>query len=171
MGVRAPSLGVTFDLLPRPLHWPGGGLVSCPDPTLCKEKGLVNNLGPGKGIWASLSKSCDYLPQEFRSTNHKVGIELPALLQSECRFILQLNTQLCLQNQEKCRYSPDPFSLAEGGVWARAQSVNEVEDPGAGVQCVKLCGGGLVQEVGCVVVVGDILVCLLVLTRYYWHCL
>ena len=46
-----------------------------------------------------------------------------------------------------------------------------MEDPGAGVQCVKLCGGGLVQEVGCVVVVGDILVCLLVLTRYYWHCL
>ena len=56
-------------------------VVSCPDPTLCEEKGIcmVNMdtfLGPGKGInfehpnqIAVLSTSCDFLPQEFGSTN------------------------------------------------------------------------------------------------------
>ena len=84
-------------VIPHPTIWLSLAyiIVSCPDPTLCKGKGLVNNntiLGPEIGIWTSQSDQIlsKYLPQ---GTNHNVGcicyaIKLPWSTsdQSECRF-------------------------------------------------------------------------------------
>ena len=81
------------------------------------------------------SKSRDYLPQEFRMTNHNAGLFLLCnLLNRPCSCFDQSEyrcpasrtnhtTRLHLQTKESVhilyRYSPDPFSLAEGGVWER----------------------------------------------------
>lgn len=79
---------------------------------------------------AALSKLCHCFLQEYTGacTNHNTGLRLlwdllncPSFFpdQSKYRFVLLiwLNSWLCLQNQEKCLYSPDSISLAEGGVW------------------------------------------------------
>ena len=65
---------------------PGGGeytiwgaIVSCPDPTLCGEKGLVNNhriLGPEKGIYRSRSQPCQNLVTIYRR-----NLEAPITMQ------------------------------------------------------------------------------------------
>ena len=68
---------------------------------------------------------------------------------------------------------PMPPPLAWQWPSSPVQSVNEVEEPSGMVGTVwleeRLSVLLITQEVGCVVVVGDIIVCLQAVL-YYWHC-
>ena len=116
-------------------------LVPRPHPLVLRGKrGLVNLdiiLGPGKGIWA-LQWDCSFsaviwpanhrnakrhcLLYKFESSARARRAQA-ALLTNQIQGLFRHNScgarALSRPNQENGPNSPDPFSLAEGGVWER----------------------------------------------------
>ena len=92
-----------------------------------------HNLGPGKGIWefqcdCSFSvvirlADCRNVTRHYLQYKFELARAHASLLTDQIQGLFQYTNggtrPLSRPNQENGPNSPDPFSLAEGGVWAR----------------------------------------------------